>query len=315
MRWFAFTFIFFFALVPALATAGESGGDAGFDWLRTEYGARPAAMGGAFCAVPGDLHGTAFNPAGLADVRDMEGAFTFIDHLFDFRSGFIGFCKSLGRTGRLGFGVSYTHYGAFTRTDEAGNDVGSFSPADFVVSAAYADHLPMGLKYGATLKYIHSRIDQYAASALAVDLGLMMNIPSQNAHVGLSVLNLGTSIDAFVEEHEKLPLSYRLGVSKRLAHLPLLLSFNVIRYQYDESDLFWGLYWALGGEFTITENLFLRWGYHSQGREEKVGADDDRFAGFSGGIGIRYQKYQMDIGIRSHGVLGLMNNFSITIPF
>ena len=148
-----------------------------------------------------------------------------------------------------------------------------------------------------------------------MDLGLLYRIPSQDLDVGVAVQNVGRSIDAFIDTHEKLPMTYRLGCSKRLAHLPLLLSFNLIRYAYHESDLFGGLYWALGGEFTITDYLFLRWGYNSRGQEEKMGSGNDWFTGASLGLGIRYGRYGLDYGYGSYGVLGSMNQLTLTTHF
>lgn len=306
--------VLFLGFIPYLLWAGESGGEAGFDFLRTEMGARPAAMGGAFTAVVGDIHGLIYNPASLVGVRDKESVFTYLDHLLDIKSGFVGFSKSLAGAGQLGVGVFYINYGEMRRTDPDGEDLGSFMPADFVLSVAHADSFSMGLRFGVSLKYVQSSIDQFTARGVAVDFGLIYRIPSQLLNIGLSVLNLGKSVQAFVDKLEKLPISYRVGFSKRLAHLPLLLNFNLIKYQYDESNIFWGLYWALGSEFTITKNFFLRWGYNSRGREEKVGLGSDRFAGFSLGFGIRLGEYRLDYGHSSYGTLGIMNYSTLTIP-
>ena len=303
-----------FFLFPLFGYAGEGGGSTGFDILRQPVGGRPAAMGGAFTAVSGDLYGLAFNPAGLADVKDREVALTYVDRFMDIKSGFIGYGQALGAGGRIGFSVAYTNYGEMRRTDVTGNDQGGFTPGDFVVTAGYASRLTMGLRYGIALKYVYSKIDQYAAGAVAADIGILYPVENQNASIGLSILNVGASTDAFVEAKEKLPLAYRLGASTRLAHLPLLLSFHLIRYHYEESDLFLGLYWALGGEFTITEHFFLRWGYNSRGSEEKTGANEDRFAGVSLGLGFRFRDMRLDVGMGSHGALGMMSHFSFLMP-
>ena len=300
-------------ITSVFVRAGEEETRSGFEFLRTDIGARPASMGGAFVAVVGDLHGLKYNPASLASTRDLESTFTFLDHLLDIKSGFIGFSKSIKSTGRLGIGISYNHYGELKRTDILGDDLGTFSPYDAVFSVTYANSLIEGMSAGISLKYIYSKIDQYTAGALAADVGFIYCISRQDLNVGFSALNLGRSVQAFIEEHEKLPTSYRLGVSKKLAHLPLILNFDVIKYQYDKSSLFWGLYWALGGEFTVSDNLHLRWGYNSRGAEEKVSSDTGRFAGVSLGLGIQWERYRLDYGYSSYGALGAMNNFTITI--
>ena len=302
-------------LIPTLLYSGGGTGITGFDILRQPMGGRASAMGGAFTAISGDLYSLTYNPAGLAGISDREAALTYVDRFLDIKSGFIGYGQSLGEEGKIGVSVAYTNYGEMRRTDIIGNDQGGFSPGDFVVSAGYASRLPMGLQYGIALKYVYSKIDQFSSGAVAADVGVLYSIESQDANIGLSILNIGASVDAFVDEHEKLPLVYRLGATKRLAHLPLMLSFNLIRYHYEESDLFLGLYWALGGEFTISENFFLRWGYKSQGSGVKTGANEDRFAGVSAGLGIQFRDMRLDVGLGSYGALGMMSHFSFAMPF
>ena len=301
--------------LPTVVMGETDGGRSGFDFLRIETGARAVGMGGAFTAMLVDIHGLAYNPVSLVGVRDMESGFTYLNYFAGMNAGFVGLNKTMEGIGHFGIGVFYINYGEMRRTDVAGNDLGAFYPADFAITAAYADSLSFGLRFGASIRYIQSKIDEYASRALAVDLGLIYRIESQDLNIGIGVSNLGSTVDAFLDERERLPTAYRLGVSKRLAHLPLLLNLDLIKYQHEESDLFWGLYWALGGEFTITENFFLRWGYNSRGKENKVGNDSDRFAGVSLGFGIRYGKYQLDYGFSSFGAVGNMNTFTVMIPF
>ncbi len=308
--------IFLLLWLVLFAVFGQaSHGSSGFDFLRSNMGARPSAMGGAFVAVIDDLHGLVFNPASLVSSREMEITFSYIDHLLDMQSGFIGFGKPLSGTGRLGIGISYIYYGKLERTDIVGTNLGSFTSYDYVLSVAYANTLPYHFRYGITVKYIQSKIDQYTASGIAADFGMIYRIDRENMNIGFSLTNLGKTTKAFIDVDEKFPVSYRIGVSKVLAHLPLMLNFNLIKYQYDQSNLFWGLYWALGGEFTITDYFFLRWGYHSRGREERVGSNDDWTAGISFGFGVRFRKYQLDYGYSGYGALGDKNYFTVTIPF
>jgi hypothetical protein len=114
-----------------------------------------------------------------------------------------------------------------------------------------------------------------------------------------------------MDTHERMPTSFRLGFSKRLAHLPLLLGFNLLKSVDRQSSAFWGLYWALGGEFTLTDHLLLRLGYTSRGQEQKAGWGPDRWAGVSLGFGLRFGRYRVDYGFRSQGILGQENLFSI----
>ncbi len=307
--------IVFFFILPAVLSAGSNEKVSGFDFLCWEMGTRPASMGGAFIAVIGDLNGLVYNPATLSGTRDMEVNFTYLDYLLDIKSGFVGFNKTFNGSGHLGVGIFYTNYGELKRTDITGNSLGSFFPGDYVITAAYANSLPVGLHYGVSVKFIQSKIDQYTASAVAADAGIIYRVETQNLNIGLVIKNFGRAISKFMDVYERLPVSYRVGIAKQLAHLPLLLNFNLIKYQYTKSTSLGGLYWALGGEFTVTDNLFLRWGYNSRGREEKIETSSSHFAGVSLGLGIKYGKYRFDYGYSSYGALGGMNYFTVAIPF
>ena len=300
-------------MFPLMALAGDGTAKAGFDFLRADMGARPSSMGGAFVSVPGDLHGLMYNPASLVDIPGKAVTFTYLDYLLDIQSGFLAFHTVFDSTHHVSIGLSYIHYGEFRRTDTVGEDLGSFTPGDLILAGSYGGKTTFGLRYGATVKFIHSKIDQYTSSGLAVDLGVVYPIPSQSIHIGLSLMNLGASIEPFIDSHTSTPASVRLGVSNALAHLPLLINFNIIKYLYDGPKFSDGLIWTLGGEFTITDNFFLRWGYNSRGSMERIGADEDRFAGFCFGLGVRYRRTRLDYGYGAFGILGQSNHLTVSI--
>jgi hypothetical protein len=301
----------FLLLLPGMLFSEDSGDRAGFDFLSTEIGARPAAMGGAFSAMVGDLNGLSHNPASLIGVRDKETSITFIDHFLDFQVGFIGFNKNLNRAGQIGFGLSYINYGEFKSRDLLGQELGTFVPFDFIITSTYSDSLRKGLYYGISLKYMQSKIYQYSASAIVFRGGLIYRLPKSGWDLGLEIANIGGVLDPFVDVRDKLPISYRIGFSKILTHLPLKINFDFIRYHYEKSDLLLGLYWTIGGEFTISKNLRLRWGYNSKGSEQKVNVGPSRLAGVNLGFGIKIGKYWLDYGYSSYGVIGSMNYFTL----
>jgi len=300
---------------PFFLHAGESAGRAGFDFLRSEIGARPAAMAGAFAAVTGDLNGLAYNPASLGGMDRRQAAFTYVRHVLDFQSGFAGYTQKVPGAGQAALGIYYMNYGKFTWRDILGEETGSSTPFDLLVSAAYADSLPFHLRYGISLKYIRSTIAEYWSDALAASLGLIYSIPGQRMTIGAGIFNMGKGMHAFLDTREHLPVSYRIGISKHLAHLPLMLCIDLVRYQYEKSKTFGGMYWIVGGEFTLSEHAFLRWGYHSRGQEEKDSSGNNRFAGLSFGLGLRYGTLAIDGGMNQLGMLGTISQFSVTKSF
>jgi hypothetical protein len=127
--------------------------------------------------------------------------------------------------------------------------------------------------------------------------------------VAAGLFNFGYVTSAFVQTKDDLPLNYRIGFSKRLAHLPLLL--NMIIYYFDQEKI----RGALGGEFTLTNKLFLRLGYDSMGKDFEVDSSKDRFAGAAIGLGVLWNEFRIDYSFTTYGAMGSLNRFSISGNF
>jgi hypothetical protein len=142
--------------------------------------------------------------------------------------------------------------------------------------------------------------------------------PQHDLQIGFGIFNVGAVASAFIETKDELPTNYRVGFSKRLAHLPLLI--NVEGYQYLEEDF----QFIVGGEFTITPFLFLRISYNSVGKDQKIGQNGDNYAGVSVGTGISldktvrfqnsfWQNLSFDYSFTSAGNVGNLNRLSISL--
>jgi hypothetical protein len=291
--------------IPMLASS-----EAGFEFLKTNFGARAAAMGGAFISE-GDLIAINYNPAGLYGLEQKKVVFSYLDYFVDFQGGVIEFGYPLSDHRILAGSLAYMSYGNIDETDVTGTKTGSFTPMDFSLGISYAASASYGIRYGISGKYIRSQIQQFMSDAICLDAGLMVRIEKQMMNIGLTIHNLGQTLTAYRDEKEKLPLVYQAGVSKSLAHLPLTLHFCLQRYHFQESELFGGLYWSLGGEFKLSQSTFLRWGYHSVGQEQKAESDKDRFTGISAGFGTQINRFMIDYAISLHGVLGNTNQFTV----
>jgi len=314
MKCFKFEFLVLSIALLAItshAHSSNSPATTGFEFLRTDVGARPAAMSGAYIAVSGDPICTFYNPAGLSKVRIRGGSITYLKHLLDFHSGaLVGAMPQ--SWGTIGFGINYINFGEFKETTEQAPDgTGqTFGANSFEIALGAAQIYKEILSYGATVKYIRSSISSYASDAFVIDLGLIFHVPFiDNLDVGAAMFNYGQTRTAFVETKDKLPLNFRAGFSKKLAHLPLMLVGQVYKYT---DDLF---QWNIGGEFTLTTELFLRLGYNSLGRDQKLDLNGDKFAGFNTGLGFQWRKYRIDYAFSSMGEIGSLNRFSFSTVF
>jgi hypothetical protein len=282
----------------------------GYDFLRTFVGARPAAMAGAFVAVPGDLHGLNYNPAGLAQLTRRQGSLTYLNHLLDFNSGFIAYAQPVSK-GAVAAGLHFFDYGKFDGKDENNLPTGEFGANSMVFSAGYAREVARNLALGVSGKYIRFGIENFSSSAVATDVGLLFSVPAKMLHFGLGVFNLGTVTSAFIDSKDNLPMSLQFGLAKKLEHLPLFLTAALVKFRDESLDF------RIGGEFTLREQLFLRFGYNSVGKDQKVssGSTGDNLAGFSLGAGIQLRKFDVDYSYSAFGEVGALNRITLIGKF
>ena len=305
-----FVTIFFLCVNIFAISAAENSTTAGFHFLRTFPGARPSAMSGAFISFAGDIHSIYYNPAGLAEIKGRVASASYLNHVLDFQSGFAAYSQPLKNLGQLAVSVNYMDYGEFDETDVNGNQVGKFNAGSYYLTASLARMLNKNLLVGASAKFIHSAIDKYSASAVAVDLGMIYHVPFiQDFNFGVGVFNLGTAVSAFIDSKDNLPLNVVVGFSKKLAHLPLEYSISANKYIDDDVQL------NVGGEFTLSKNVWLRLGYSSLGKNQKIGATGDQFAGMSLGLGMLWRNYQLDYSLSSYGAIGYLNRMSFSYNF
>jgi hypothetical protein len=299
-------------LIVMSAFAGS--GTSAFEFLRTEYSARTAAMGGAFVAMRGDVNGMFHNPAGVADSEGSQVAFNYVNYLLDINGGFVGYSRPMPGLGQLSFAALYMDYGDFDETNQFAEKTGrTYGASDLALAVSLSGELEDYFTYGVTLKYIHSKIDTYTAGAVAYDFGLIYAAPFQDdLYFGLSLLNVGKTVKAYVDTKESLPLDLRFGVSKKLAHLPLVLNVGLNDLTTNEDTITDRLKkFSIGGEFTLSQMLRLRLGYDNythDGLDTGTGAG---FAGVSLGLGINWAGYRFDYGFSSYGELGAINRIGI----
>ncbi len=282
----------------------------GFAFLRVPVGARQAAMGASFLAVSKDVHAIYYNPAGIANLPMRSGAFGYLNHILDIQSFFGAYVHPHTR-GSYGIAVNFTDYGEFTETDASGAETGKTFGANTV--AAYLTYSRLHAErwlLGVNLKLLRMELAQYSADGVAVDLGVIyQSTIMDNLTFAAGVFNLGKERSAFIRTKEALPLNFQLGVSKRLAHLPLLYSLTLLKYQDED------LRFRAGGEFTLSKSLYLRLGYDTVGSDQKVGTDRDRFAGISFGLGFAIHDYVLDYSLSSFGEVGSLNRLSFSMTF
>ena len=302
-------------LLVSLADA-SGGPNTVYGFLRSDVSARAAALAGSFVSGTNDPNVLFYNPAGLSTLDGPKGSAGFFKHILDINSGYLSYSQQVEDIGYAGAGIIYTNYGSFTETDDAGNALGSFGAADMAFVLSYANLFEENFSYGGSFKFIYSSIAGYRSTGLAGDVGILFGIPASRITLGASIRNIGAQLSTYSGTRELLPLDVSIGGSVIPRGLPLLLNVNFHRLNDDVAsfgDRFRAF--SVGGEFTLSKVLQLRFGYdNTQRKDLKVGATAG-LAGFSSGIGLSVSQYKVDYAISSLGKIGALHRISISSSF
>jgi len=288
-----------------------------YEFLRNESSSRAAGLGGSFVCYTNDPNILFYNPAGIATVENKTASFGFLKHLMDVNAGYASYTQRLeALDGWIGGGLQYFNYGEFDELDDAGEKTGTFGAGDLALSLGYARKTNDNISYGVNLKIIYSSIAGNSSSAIAGDVGVLYSVPEQMVNIGLSVLNIGAEMQSYNGYSEDLPLDVKIGISKKLEHLPLNINFNFhhLNFSYDNFiDRFKAF--SIGGEFTLSQYVQLRVGYNNEKRQDLELGSSAGLAGFSIGLGALISKYHFDYAFNSYGNIGALHRINVTTSF
>ncbi|MBI2428267.1 MAG: type IX secretion system protein PorQ [Ignavibacteriales bacterium] len=286
-----------------------------YDFLRQDVSARASAMAGSFVSMNGDPTGVFYNPASIGTALSPQAVFGYTNHLLDINAGFAVYSQELPDIGVFGLGVNYINYGTFDETDVLANKLGTFGAGDMALSLSLARLYDENIYYGVTAKLIYSSIADVSSSAIAADIGLLYLIPGDDPmSFGISLSNIGTQLDPYMETKESLPFELKIGGTIKPQHLPLQLNLNFHKLN-EERDSFAERFnaFSLGGEFTLSKALRFRFGYNNERRKElKIGTSAG-MAGFSLGGGLVLNKLRLDYSFNSLGKIGSMSRITVAL--
>lgn len=283
-----------------------------YDFLRLPVGARSAGLNGSFVSMTNDPNGIFINPATLSTLGSRKASVGFVRHLMDVNAGNLSYGQHFEGLGTIGGGIIFIDYGSFELTDESMNRLGVFGARELAIVTGIGREIGESILIGANLKYIYSTISTFSSSALALDLGLLYSIPEENITLGASILNLGSQLTKYSNTRESLPLDFKIGITKKPEHLPVLLNLNFHKLVETTGGILQRFEnFTAGAEFLMTESFKLRLGYNNEQRKElKIGTSSG-LAGFSFGAGFSYQMYELDYSFNSYGKIGDIHRISL----
>ena len=320
---------------------GQFGGSYTYAYLQLPPSARISGLGGLNISTYDDDLSMAWqNPALLHATMDGDIS---VNHAFmpgGVTHGAAMYGKQLSKWDcTMSAGIMYRTYGTFQLTEANGDVVGNFSGSE------YAGHVGIGygtgkLRYGANVQLLYSQLESYSSFGISADLGAAWVDTTRLLAVGLVMRNIGTQFKPYISDHyEELPFGIDLGVSKRLRHLPLRLSFTLHDLQtfdirYDDPNAVQDVnifstdtviteknytvdkiaqHLNVGGEFYFGKNLMVRIGYDHMTRREMSIETARGLTGFSMGVGMRIKKFSVDYGHEFYSQAGGSHHITLAM--
>jgi len=282
--------LFLFGLFPvALSSEGS------YSALEIPYHARSLGMSAAGAA---DWHGmdiSSINPS-LLQSSNRSLLMSAVRYPADIQTGLVEWRQVLGNR-KIAITLRHVKYGAFERRDDSGIKTGQFTAGDTWISGSFAQKLYKLLDVGMTGGFFFSQIENVNATLALVSFGTALKIPRFDAQVGVSIRNFGYTLNNYTDYHETIPTSLALGLSKKLAHLPMEISLDGLWWRKEDRAVI-----RLGGEFFLPSNFKVRWGTSSYRFD--LGTDElwqSYIAGSSIGLGYVIKNLTVDMGIHYQG--------------
>lgn len=221
--------------------------EAGAIWLLINPGARPAGMGEAGSAVANDAYASYWNPAGLGFLRGREVALTHTNWLpnlaDDIYYEFIGYRHFISDVGTLGGNIVLMNLGEQMRTNEYGDQLGTFSSYMLAMTGSYGTALTRRSSIGVNVKMIHQHLTDQGAGAekgkgastnFAFDVGYMKRqFLLSDLTFGAAISNIGPKI-AFIDvnQADPMPTNLKMGLNFSFGG-----EYNRVTIAYDVNKL------------------------------------------------------------------------------
>jgi len=277
--------------------AEAGGGRTSANFLLLGVGAKAIGLGNAMTAVNDDLFAVKYNPASLSDNNISKIGFSYSSYFEDISNHYLAYQRK-----NIGISIQYLNYGKFNRTTYSGFNTiqGNFSAQDICAAVSYGYSFQDIIDAGISLKYIKSKLAEFSANALAMDIGLQkeLQIGDEKLMTGFSILNLGSKLK-YVSKQENLPLSYRLGLGYNLLdNLHILL--DCVKQQYNDFGVQSGIEW------NYKKMLTIRLGYDSLNEASKK---------IMMGFGLKFSSLNFDYAFVPYNDLDSLHNITVQYGF
>lgn len=247
----------------------------------TDLGARPVGLNGAFTSLSNDAFAIFYNPSGLAQLKYRELGVYYSPAPFGLSELATGAMVYAEPTSFGTFGLGVKTYGFELYRENN-------------IILSYGRNFSDRIFYGVNVNVFNLNIQNYnSATTVGVDLGAMAYL-TDFLRWGFFGKNIsGARIGA---SEEKISQVYRTGFTVQPRED---VSFLIEA----EKDVRYPLSIRAGMEYSLYDYIDLRAG---------IGTEP---TSFSGGVGFKYDLFQVDYAIYNHQDLGITHQGTVSINF
>lgn len=182
------------------------------EFLNIGVDAAAFGMGKAVVASTNDVNAGYWNPAGLVNIKDYQGALMHNEYFAGIaKYDHVGFAMPINSESALGFSLIRFGVDDILDTTELIDSQGNidynrinlFSASDYALNMAYAKKLPVqGLNLGVNAKIVHRRIGKFANS-WGFGLDAALQFERKNWQFGLMLRDITTTFNAWSIDEDK----------------------------------------------------------------------------------------------------------------
>lgn len=259
-------------------------------FLEIPSSAKAVGMGDCFTALADDPFGAYYNPAGISFIKYPTVSFLYQNYIQDMSDNSIGIAIP-GKVFSFNLSPSFIAIKEEPIYDSFGNDTGrKFRYQATIVPFSAAVRIKE-LSFGGTIKYYKEELDTDSKDVTTFDAGAIYRL--NNLSLGISELNMTGKLGDY-----DLPRTLKYGLCYKYKDLNLLFDYNS-QLTINKS------FYNLGGEFLISNILFVRCGYRLQ----------DTFGGLAYGLGIKMGRFDIDYAASSYSDLGTAQTLGLNYNF
>lgn len=321
---------------------GQLGGSRTFEFVISSYSAREHSLGGAVLSLDdSDVSLAMKNPSLLDSTYSGEfssswGAIHVLQT--DIGMGSFGYAHSQKKINYIA-GVQFFSYGRFAGYSEEGNPTETFFAYDYQIMAGASYEIYPTIYAGVFVKPVLSFYESYSSIGLLHDIAVSYKQKETDFTASFIVRNAGWQLYSYTPFiKEPLPFSIDCGVTKKLAHAPLRVSFlyqglhnfdlsynqvltsqnTLINQEPSSRDAFSKFmrntlnHISIGSELLIFKSLHAQFGYNFRKAYEMSYGPSNKGVGFSYGLRVSLSYFSVSYGWAKQHLAGGTHFFTFS---